>query len=156
MSARVKLSEIIEAMEMLTDESSAHVNTKTGEVVSVTDEELAAAKAHDPLEEYPEWQRDVIRTAGEILQKTGDYVPLPDKFEIHEWAIMERFCRSLPDGEVADTLARAIHGNGAFRRFKDDICQLGVEKAWYEFRADAFRQLAREWCEANKIEYADE
>jgi hypothetical protein len=38
----------------------------TGEVVYVTTEELGAAEEDAPLEDFPEWQHDAIRIAGEI------------------------------------------------------------------------------------------
>src|SRR5215813_10363757 len=74
---RVKLSDLIEGLEFQSDECFSYLNTTTGEVVSVTTEELRAAEEDEPLEDFPEWQLDAIRIAGEIL-KTDHYLPLPD------------------------------------------------------------------------------
>ncbi len=41
MNKPVKLSDIIDAIEIMTDESSSYLNMKTGEVVMVTDEEMS-------------------------------------------------------------------------------------------------------------------
>src|SRR5881397_3537762 len=65
---RVKLSDIIEGMDFQSDEQSSFLNLTTGDVVSVTDEELRAAENDAPLEDFPEWQHDAIRMAGEILE----------------------------------------------------------------------------------------
>src|SRR5262249_35712081 len=91
---RVKLSDLIEGMDFQSDEHSSFLNLTTGEVVSITDEELRAAENDAPLEDFPEWQHDAIRIAGEIVE-TDHYLPLPDRFEIHEYSIMERFCLSV-------------------------------------------------------------
>ena len=48
---RVKLSDLIEGMDFQSDERSAFLNLTTGEVVSVTDEELRAAENDAPLED---------------------------------------------------------------------------------------------------------
>jgi hypothetical protein len=96
---RVKLSDLIEGMDFQSDEQSSFLNLTTGEVVSITDEELRAAENDEPLEDFPEWQHDAIRIAKDIVE-TDHYVPLPDRFEIHEYQIMERFCLSIDDGEL--------------------------------------------------------
>jgi hypothetical protein len=93
---------------------TAILNTTTGEVVYVTDEELQAAEEDEPFEEFPEWQRDAIRIAGEILE-TDHYLPLPTKFDIHEYSIMARFCRSVDTDDMREDLCNAIRGRGAFR-----------------------------------------
>src|SRR5687767_7148139 len=109
----VKLSDLIEEMDFQSDERSAFLNLTTGEVVSVTDEELRAAENGAPLEDFPEWQHDAIRLAGEIVE-TDHYLPLPDRFEINEYRIMERFCLSIDDEDMRDDLCNAIRGRGAF------------------------------------------
>ena len=64
---RVKLSDLIEGMDFQSDEQSSFLNLTTGEVVSITDEELRAAENDEPLDDFPEWQHDAIRIAGEII-----------------------------------------------------------------------------------------
>jgi hypothetical protein len=64
MALPVKLKDIIEGLECQSDEGSAHLNTTTGEVVYITEEELRAAEEDEPLEEFPEWQHEAIRIAG--------------------------------------------------------------------------------------------
>ena len=82
MAVPVKLQNILEGLEFLTDEGASYLNTTTGEVVYVTTEELRAAEEEQPLEDFPEWQHDAIRIAGEIIE-TEHYLPLPDRFELN-------------------------------------------------------------------------
>jgi hypothetical protein len=150
----VKLSDLIEEMDFQSDERSAFLNLTTGEVVSVTDEELRAAENDEPLEAFPEWQHDAIRLAGEIVE-TDHYLPLPDKFDIHEYRIMERFCYSVDDEDMREDLCNAIRGRGAFRYFKDRIHAYGIVEAWYRYRDAALREMAIAWCEAHGILYTE-
>ncbi len=81
---RVKLSDLIEGMDFQSDERSSLLNLTTGEVVAITDEELRAAENDELLEGFPDWQHDAIRIARDIVE-TEHYLPLPDRFEIHEY-----------------------------------------------------------------------
>jgi hypothetical protein len=64
---------------------------------------------------------------------------------------MRDFSCSVGSDGIREDLLRAIHGAGAFRNFKDTVRRLGVESAWFAFRADALRQIALDWCEENQI-----
>ncbi len=155
MEARVKLSEIIEGLEFQSDESSSFLNIKTGEVVLMTDYAMRAAEDDEPLEEVPDWERELVIIAREILAETGDYIPLPTKYDIDEYSIMERFCTYLDNQEIGDALCDLISGSGAFRRFKDAIYKYGVEDEWYNYRNNAIKEIAIEWCRENNIEFED-
>lgn len=154
MAVTVKLSDIIEGMEMQTDEMRSFLNKENGTVYSITYEELRAAEDEEPLEKFPQWQRESIELAVEILE-TDNYIALPSKFDIHEYNIMEEFCLSLEDEELSDLLYNSIKGSGAFRRFKDNIHRHGIAEEWYKFREEAFKKIAIEWCADNDIRYTD-
>jgi uncharacterized protein UPF0158 len=152
MTIQVKLQDILEGMDFQSDERSSFLNLTTGDVVSITDEELRAAENDEPLEDFPEWQHDAIRIARDIVE-TEHYLPLPDRFEINEYRIMERFCLSVEDTDIQGDLCDAIRGRGAFRRFKDSIQAYGIAEAWYRYRDEALREIAVAWCEAHEIPY---
>jgi Uncharacterised protein family (UPF0158) len=154
MKVQVKLKGIIEGLEFQSDEQSSFLNTTTGEVVYVTTEELRAAEEEQPLEDFPEWQHDAIRIAKDIVE-TDHYLPLPDRFEIHEYSIMERFCLSVDDEDIRDDLCNAIRGRGAFRYFKDRIQAYGIAEEWYRYRDEALREIAMAWCEAHGIAFTE-
>ena len=155
MPTLAKLSDIIDGIEFQTDESNSYLNKKTGEVVRINDEEFGAAEDDEPIENYTEWQQENIRIAEEIL-KEEDYIPLPSKFDIHEYAIMEKFCLSIADDEIRDHLYKSIKGNGAFRRFKSNIRRCDIEDDWYKYRDEAIKQIAIDWCKDNGIKFIDE
>jgi hypothetical protein len=152
MATRVKLDDIIEALESQTDESYFFLNKQTGEVVFISEEEASAAEDDEPIEDFPEWQRPLIEIAKEI-DTTDNYIPLPTKFDIDEYHIMEDFCLSLKDSEMRDTFYNLIKGSGAFRRFKDALYEYDLSDDWHKFHDNALRQIAIEWCKENDIEF---
>jgi hypothetical protein len=154
MTVQVRLQDIPEGMDFQSDEQSSFLNLTTGEVVAITDEELRAAEHDAPLEDFPEWQHDAIRIAKDIVE-TDHYLPLPDRFEIHEYQIMERFCLSVDDEDRRDDLCDAIRGRGAFRRFKDRVQAYGRAEDWYRYRDAALREIAMAWCEEHGIPYSE-
>jgi len=152
MAIRVKLDDIIEGLEFQSDESSSFLDKTTGKVVLISDYEMRAAEDEDPIEDFPDWEQDLVRIAKEIVDETGNYIALPTKFDINEYSIMEKFCLSLNDDEMSDTLYSLIKGSGAFRHFKDAIHDYGIADNWYKYRNDTLKEIAIEWCEENNIE----
>ena len=155
MEARVKLSDIIEGLESQSDESASFLNKKTGEVVLMTDYAMRAAEDDEPLEDVPDWERDLVAVAREIIADTGDYIQLPTKYDIDEYSIMENFCMSLDKQEIGDILYDLISGSGAFRRFKDAIYKYGIEDEWHKYHDNAIKEIAIEWCRQNNIEFEE-
>jgi len=155
MAIRVKLDEIIEGLEFQSDERHSFLDKRTSEVVSISDEEMQAAEDDEPIEDFPDWQQDLVRIAKEIIDETGNYIDLPTKFDIHEYSIMEKFCLSLNDSEMCDTFYNLIKGSGAFARFKDAIHEYDIANDWYKYRNDALKEIAIEWCQKNDIEFED-
>jgi hypothetical protein len=151
---RVKLQDILEGIDFQSDEQSSFLNLTTGEVVSITDEELRAAENDEPLEDFPEWQHDAIRIARDIVE-TDHYLQLPERFEINEYRMMERFCLSVDDDDMRDDLCDSIRGRGAFRRFKDRMLLYGMAEEWYRYRNAALREIAMAWCEEHGIAYTE-
>ena len=149
----VSLRAVAEELGLLSEERTAFLNQRTGELISLCQEELSAAEEASDISGYPEWQQEVIAEAREVVA-SDDYLPLPDQFEIHEYAIMQDFCSSLPDAAVREELLAAIRGSGAFRRFKEGIRSYDVEEDWYRFRDRALEAIAIAWLEAHHIPYA--
>jgi hypothetical protein len=151
MPATVQLRDIIDALEMQFEESVPYLDLDTGQVVTVS-EDLRSKAEEDGDEEphLPDWQRDEWEVAKQVVS-TERFIPLPTKFDVHEWEIMQNFSRSVGSDGIREDLLRAIHGAGAFRTFKDTVRRLGIESAWFAFRADALRQVAIDWCEENQI-----
>ena len=152
--ARAKLSEIVDAIDMTGEETYAYFDRQTGAVEIVSEEDMDAARDEESAADAPEWQQGAIDMARQIESAPADrFVPLPDQFEAHEWDMMRKFVFTVEDEAISDELQNAIHGAGAFRMFKACIHRLDISDQWYAFRGRCYRELAKEWCRANGIEW---
>ena len=150
MSKVISLREIIAALEAASDDCTSYLDPETGEIVVVTEEERALAE--DPYweEEAPAWQLEMMPKIRGALD-SDRFLELPDRFDIHEWSIMERFSRTQNIEQIRSELLNAIHGAGAFRAFRSAIRRLGLEQSWYQFRDEALAEIARSWLEEHKL-----
>ncbi len=149
----VSLQDVVAEMQMVSDEMTAYINRKTGELVTLTDDDLRIAEDPDTQEDLEDWQEEMLPKIREVLD-SGDFIPLPDKFEIDEWSIMQRFAASQPDPAHGDDLLNAIHGRGAFRLFKILLDRLNLREDWFRFRDEALERIAIEFLEVHEIPYA--
>ena len=94
MTLPVSLQAVIDEMDTFGDDFHPYLNQLTGELVTISTEEIQAVEQGDDLDDDSEWAPDEIQTVRDILS-SADYLPLPSQFEIHEYAIMERFCLAL-------------------------------------------------------------
>jgi hypothetical protein len=122
----------------------------------ITEEKFGFAEDEKDLLELPEWQRESVELAEKIMYSTADdFIRLPEKHEINEYRIMEHFIMTLELGKVRDDLWNAIEGRGAFRRFKNQVAYHNIDQEWYNYRDEAFKKFAREWCDSCNIEYEE-
>jgi len=147
----VSLKSVVNEMDVFGDQMTACINKKTGELFTVTEDEANIIEEGNEDDEFiPEWQKETLPKVRDILE-SDDFVPLPDCFEIHEYSIMERFCRSLQDEGLQDELLQAIRGSGAFRYFKDVIHRTGIQDGLYGFRDEALKEIATAFLEMEGI-----
>jgi len=71
MSQPVKLQDVIDALEMAADETSYYLDKRTGEIEMITNEIWRAVEDDEPVEDYPEWQREAILKSERNLGRRG-------------------------------------------------------------------------------------
>lgn len=153
MPIEAKLSDVIEALESTMDEHAYYIDKRSGEIILVTDDDIATAENEELMLEVPDWQQTSIANAREVLNDSENLLPLPDKFKIHEYRIMEEFCLALDNRHVGSELHRLIKGSGAFRRFRNAIREREIEQDWYDFKHRAIEQIAIHWLDENGLSY---
>src|ERR1019366_3180843 len=148
MAVTVQLKDIVDALEMQFDEHLSYLDLDSGKVETVSKDLLSEAEesgADDALDlpdcETPEWE------IAKRIVSTDRFKSLPTKYDVREWEIMRDFADTVESGKISEELLRAIHGAGAFRYFKDTLRRRGIEKQWFEFRDEALKTIARDWCE---------
>ena len=135
---KVKLSEIISALESADQFSDYFLDRETGEIEMVND-----------MFTSEEEKEQISRR----LDEHGFY-SLPKVHEIDSYGLMVDFIKT-KSGSTRDRLASAIRGKGAFGRFKDTLIALGIRQEWYDFKADLYKRTAVRWCEENGIGYEE-
>lgn len=139
---KVKLEEVIEALDSADPEMEFYYSTKTEEILMVFDGMVNGDDNKELIEEIEDgW--------------IEDYIPLPDQYQIHEYSMMEDFVYKYTTGKAQEQLGHAMQGRGAFRRFKDKLYDLDLERKWYTFRDEAYEKVACEWCEKYKIDIVE-
>jgi methyltransferase-like protein len=154
MTAIISVKDVANEMDSMSDEISSFINKRTGELVTLSDEMFSAVEEGSDINKYPAWQQEDIIKAKEVLE-SDDYLQLPSKFDIHEYHIMEEFCRAFNDSEISNALLSKIKGRGAFSRFKEAIRRYDIENEWFEFREKELEKIAIEWLKKNHIAYTE-
>ena len=138
---KIKLQVVIDAIEEAIESYTSFYDTKTNETVYLPDAFMTGETDEELLE---------------LIENEPDrFLRFPTKYDIHEYSIMEAFVDYLPPGKIKSELIGTIRGKGAFRRFKQSIRYHGIEQLWYDYQANAYRELAERWCRDNEIEYEE-
>ena len=90
-----------------------------------------------------------------VLEDDDDefFIPLPTKEEVNDYQNMVNFAETIEDEKKRDWFENAIHGKGAFRRFRATLERFGMETEWYNYLEACHRELAIDWCEQHGIVY---
>ncbi len=144
---KVPLHLIFDAIESANEVFDQYLDTKEMEVIMLPNTDTGVAEFEDGDEE-------LMNQIEEDTEKR--YLPLPSQFDIHEYRIMEDYIRELDDNVLANRLANAIRGKGAFRRFKDTLISCGKIQSWYDYRTQYYWDFARKWCIGKELEFIDD
>jgi PhzF family phenazine biosynthesis protein len=133
------LEDIAQALDGTTMDWSQYLNRRTGKIVG-----LATAADNDTPEQ---------KTLRAEIASSGDYVPLPNQFEIHEKEIMENFANSLMNDQQKEALLDALHGRQPFGTFRNRLNCYGVQNQYFMFKMLAFCRIAKKWCDEKHVSY---
>jgi hypothetical protein len=147
----VSLRDVVEALDLQSDELSSYLDPDTGEIITFNQEEASVA-IRGEWAKAPEWMKEMLPKIKRALEDDR-ILELPDRVHIDEWRMMQDFALEDKQCKCRQELEAAVHGTGAFRRFKDAIGRLGLEEAWFSYREAEYQRVAREWLEENGITY---
>ena len=135
---KVLLREVVDAISFLTDDSQNYFDTLSGEIILVADDGYGS-------------DEDIGKE--EIESDEARFIPLPSRWDINGYRIMEDFIAGLDDQRLQSRLSSAIRGRGAFSRFRDNVARLGLLEAWYRFHEEALTEKAIQWCRENNLDW---
>ncbi len=123
------------AFERNSPDTESFLDTRTGEVVTVTEGAI----------DYAE-QRGKVQAGGEA------YVRIEPAASREQYKWMERFVAGVTDEPLRERLVIAIDGKGAFRRFKDVLLNYPTERErWFSYRAELLHWAIQKWLEKEQL-----
>jgi hypothetical protein len=164
---KIDLSELEMAFDSGSEMTSFYLDTDTGEIISISDEESSLleriyASYYDEQtqtvdweaafrnELVPDWQRESLHNADRIEADFGSrFISIPSEGSHEGYRDMEAFIVTVRNPHLQERLERAISGRGAFRYFKDVLLDYPAERErWFQFKQDRITQRILDWLEA--------
>ena len=139
---KVLLEDVISAIDSLNDEYDFYYYIPEECIVSYSH----SSGFMDDIEELKEKNLDDV---------SKDLINLPSKSDRNDYHLMEIFIDEVEDSTAREWLTNSIHGRGAFRMFRATCDRFGLTEDWYNFKEEAYRELAIDWCNENGIEFDD-
>ncbi|TCN26520.1 hypothetical protein [Mesobacillus foraminis] len=102
MNIKVNLKDIIEEMEMQLEESHSFLNLKTGEILSVTSDNLRAAEDEEPFDHLADWEIEDRISANDVIEDQDNYLELPSGYEVNEYELTIGGRRNLYCGPLGE------------------------------------------------------
>lgn len=132
---KVKLNEIIDALDFTNNEIEYYYNPDNGEIFMSN------------IGDYEGLNEDEL---DELFEKA---IMLPTRYDINEYEMMEDFTVTIEDTRLQNQLYISLNGSGAFRRFKDTCINFDIIDDWYKFRDEKYKEIAINWCKENNIKF---
>lgn len=137
----IDLDDIIDAIQGGNNRIEYYLNVHNGEII-MRDDTLPT--------------RELMEIDDEIDKYYDSLILIPTAYDANEVGMMRRFTNDLPDGQAKDALNTALNsGKGLYRRFKTVLQNYNLENNWYEFEDDEYVVFARDWCQANEVEFEE-
>lgn len=153
---KVNLKDVIEAIEFQGDLVNHYYHKNSGVIIYVEDSSVANYKASDieKLDEYEEWEKDLISSLYDFEENPQDYIILPNKEYINEDKMILDFCNYIEDASLKDKILNDIAGDSSYLKVKKVIESNGLLSSWYDYRENIEREIAINWCKDNNINYS--
>lgn len=136
---KANLSELIDAFDNCRIEYEYYLDTKTGELLLVSDEFM---DTNETKEIYERLDSEPERC-----------LSIPTESSRERYQDMAAFTESLEDENLKEKLWIALNGRGAFRRFKDVLLSYPEKREeWFKFQDKRLEKRVMEWLEENEIE----
>ncbi len=133
----VNLNDLIDALDMTSNESNHFLNLEDGKITY----QMAGEDFLDIDEQFDQ------------EPDPSQFILLPNEWDINKYKIMEDFCYTVDNDEIQERLIHAIRGSGAFGRFKTAVYCFKIEEQWLQFLHEQLKEIAIEFCFVHKLKY---
>ena len=154
---KLKLIDVIEAIEFENDMLNHYYNKKTGIIIYKEDPEtsLYSADDIDKICDLEEWEKQLVENLYDLKVNQQDYIKLPGNEEIDEVKLMIDFCSSFSDISLNELLTTHNDHYKILHDVKNIIRDKDLINEWYDYREAVERDIAVEWCRENNIDYIE-
>jgi len=133
-----------------------YLDKETGEVIVLLEEIFRYAEEDQDKvrEDLPDWQKEQVKLAQDILFKNPDrYICIPERPSYEGYNLMVEFAEKVEDELLREKLSIALDGKGAFRCFKNVIADYpDYREKWFKFRDEKMNKKVIEWLNSIGIE----
>jgi acetylornithine aminotransferase len=138
----VNFDEILDSLEMGSDEITQYLNTETGGIAMVS--EMGDAFDEDGT---------AISRDGRDKFCDEKYIALPIVNSREGYEDMVEFIPTVADARIRTKLENSLDQRRPFRRFKDVLMSYpSEEKRWFKFKENINRKRAYQWIEEHNLE----
>jgi hypothetical protein len=153
----LSLRQVIEELANVPDHTALFVDTRTGGLLLLTDEQVDAAledRATDPAR--PEGWRDVVDAARDGFQQEY-YIEIDNPYLLDDRALMETFAGTAPaPASVRNRLADALQAKKARKRFEEVVDRSNLRSEWEGFMRESVAETMRAWLDAVGLPFAND
>lgn len=142
MRKKVPLQMITDEVIAADDSNNSFLDTETMEIIWIPEDGFEAEEIEEKIEMIED-------------DTENRFLALPTKYEINDYRIVQDFVYEISDRSIQEDFERAIRGSGAFRRFRNTLIRYDMLQDWYNYKDQAYREIAIEWCKDNGIEYLE-
>lgn len=154
----VNLAELVDTISWNDPEATMFYNGTTGEFFRLDEyyDRIWWDEDKDVWLQRNESDQKSLQEVDDFHNSEDEYISLPTQYDVNEYGMMEDFIDDFTgDRRIAEDLAYAIGGRGAFRRFRDQLERHGIEEQWYAYKDAAYLRFARKWCEEHEVPYVE-
>lgn len=140
MPLRIDTDELLFAIDTNNDGIDHYLDVQTGEIILVNLDDFS--------EDDPEYAE--MKAVADDDERYRYIEPISSR---DGWSFMLDFSDHVADSNVRERLLDAIHGSGAFGRFKRVLSyHPELREAWFRFRDERIMERASEWLARENID----
>lgn len=131
---------------------------EVGEVMSMSDAksfinmETLDVEIHPIEDEFGFSEEEEDDEVQKSLDNPGKFLRIETLTSSESFRVMETFAESVREKRLQSKLIQALEGKKPFANFKMVVDNSPVRQAWFDFRDDAYAEMAKQWIEDNAPE----